>query len=266
MANIFAIISAVLLAASAYLAFKNKAALETEVDRRVEAEQNLGNNQMRLADLQGERDSTIATRQDVESQTEARREEETAAQTKNAEMKSDLDSKKSISKENSDQIDNIKEQLQEVGDLDEVAGKIRGLKEDINELEDQQAALQAQRANLLSERNSTQEVISGYNQVNRDYSNKNSFFDSASINAIYGPWGFVTISAGNAAGAVAGSTLEVVRGGETIAKLRVRTVEAGRASADVVPGSMAEDTTLMVGDQVRPAAAESTSPSASQGN
>ncbi len=266
MANIFAIISAVLLAASAYVAFKNKTAYQNEIDRRLSAERNLEQNQVRLADLQGQRDETIATREDVESQTEARREEEVTVQTTNNQLKTDLGTKKATSEENAERIAEIEEQTQELGEVQEVAGKIRQLKEEISEFEDQRATLQATRANLLSERNSTQAVISDYNKINRDYSNKNSFFDSASISAIYGPWGFVTISAGNAAGAVAGSTLDVVRDGETIAKLRVRTVEAGRASADVIPGSVAEDTTLMIGDTVRPAAGGSSSSDATEGN
>ncbi|MBB5351300.1 hypothetical protein HNR46_001536 [Haloferula luteola] len=256
MANILAIISAVLLAASAYIAFKNKSALETEVDRRSAAESTLSQNQATLTGLQGDRDDTIATREDVESQTLVKKDEETATQTTNAELKSGLEEKKSESEKNAARISDIKAQTDELGDIQEIAGKIRRLKEEIASAEDSRTSLKATQANLLSERNGTQEVIADYNKINRDYSNKNSFFESAQINSIFGPWGFVTISAGNSAGAVAGSTLSVVRDGETIAKLRVRTVEAGRASADVIPGSLAEDTTLMVGDLVKPVAAE----------
>lgn len=267
MAKIFAIISAVLLAASAYIAVKNKAALETEIDRRVTSESNLERSQLRLADLQGQRDDTIASRTDVESQTEARREEETAAGTANAELKKDLSTKKTESDSNAERIAAIEEQTKELGDIQDVATKIKSLKAEISELEDDRASKMAVQANVLGIRTSTQETITKYNEINRDYSNKNSFFDSARISAIYGPWGFVTLSAGNAAGAVAGSTLDVTRDGETIAKLRIRSVEAGRSSADVIPGSLAEDTTLMVGDVVKPASSsESEKADANQGN
>jgi hypothetical protein len=54
---------------------------------------------------------------------------------------------------------------------------------------------------------------------------------------------------------ISGSTLEVQRDGATIAKLRVRSVEAGRAAAEIIPDSVAQDVTLMVGDKVVPGAA-----------
>jgi hypothetical protein len=49
---------------------------------------------------------------------------------------------------------------------------------------------------------------------------------------------------------VSGSTLEVVRDGSPIAKLLVSAVERNTASASIVPDSVAQDTVLMVGDEV----------------
>jgi DNA polymerase III epsilon subunit-like protein len=48
--------------------------------------------------------------------------------------------------------------------------------------------------------------------------------------------------------------VDVVRDGEVVAKLRVSSVEAGRAAAEIVPDSLAQDTVLMVGDRVVPSA------------
>ena len=81
------------------------------------------------------------------------------------------------------------------------------------------------------------------------------------IRSIYPNWGFVTLASGNNAGVMANSTLNVVRDGETIAKLLVTAVEAGSSSASIVPDSLAPDVTLQVGDRVIPgqAAAKATS-------
>ena len=49
---------------------------------------------------------------------------------------------------------------------------------------------------------------------------------------------------------VANSTLDVVRGDNTVAKLLVTSVESGTAAASIIPDSMANDTALMVGDRV----------------
>jgi hypothetical protein len=71
-----------------------------------------------------------------------------------------------------------------------------------------------------------------------------------SIRSIYPTWGFVTLNAGNNAGVTATSTLDVVRDGATIAKLLVTSVESRSASASIIPDSIAQDVTLMVGDRV----------------
>ena len=62
----------------------------------------------------------------------------------------------------------------------------------------------------------------------------------------------MTLAAGNHAGVVTNSILNVVRNGETIASLLVTAVESSSASASIVPDSLASDVTLMVGDRVVP--------------
>ena len=71
-----------------------------------------------------------------------------------------------------------------------------------------------------------------------------------SIRSIYPTWGFVTLNAGNNAGVTSSSTLDVVRDGATIARLLVTAVESRSASASIIPDSIAQDITLMVGDRV----------------
>jgi hypothetical protein len=70
------------------------------------------------------------------------------------------------------------------------------------------------------------------------------------IRSIYPSWGFVTLAAGNNEGVTGNSTLNVVRGGETVAQLLVTAVERNSASASIVPDSLAPDVVLMAGDQV----------------
>ena len=53
-------------------------------------------------------------------------------------------------------------------------------------------------------------------------------------------WGFVVLSKGNGGGVFANANLEVKRGKDVVAKLRVRNVEQNSAVADLIPGSVAE--------------------------
>jgi len=51
-------------------------------------------------------------------------------------------------------------------------------------------------------------------------------------------------------GVIKGSKLLVQRGGETIAKLLVTSVEKNIAAADIIPDSLAPDTSVLPGDKV----------------
>jgi hypothetical protein len=70
------------------------------------------------------------------------------------------------------------------------------------------------------------------------------------ITSIYPNWGFVTLADGMTAGVAGGSPLDIVRDNEVIAKLLVTTVERNSASASIVPDSIADGVTLMIGDRV----------------
>ncbi|MEM9238085.1 MAG: hypothetical protein AAGB14_15035, partial [Verrucomicrobiota bacterium] len=170
-------------------------------------------------------------------------------------LKKEISDKKKQVEEQAAEIAVIQEKTADAGNLEELAGNITRLQEQIAAYEDEKSGLEIQRTNLLAERESTSTTIAGYKERSSKITSKVSY-GSARINSIFGPWGFVTLSAGSRGGIVSGSTLDVVRGGEAVAQLRVRSVESGRASADVIPDSLGEDVTLMVGDKVVPAAVE----------
>ena len=73
-----------------------------------------------------------------------------------------------------------------------------------------------------------------------------------SIRSVYRNWGFVVLTSGDKQGVISGSTLDVVRGGEVIAKLKVTAVESGSAAADIVLNSVTEGTEVRSGDKVVP--------------
>ena len=63
-------------------------------------------------------------------------------------------------------------------------------------------------------------------------------------------FGFVTINAGNTSGVATGATLDVKRGGDVIAQLKVTNVEQRYAVADIVEGTLAAGTQVQQGDTV----------------
>ena len=171
MANIFAIITAVLLAASAYLAFKNKGAYTKEIADRQTEEVRLDKSKAKLKGLQDDRDRTIADRKGVEAETVAEQEKETAQKDKNSKIQSDIQTKQQKVQENSTKIDEIEEQTKELGDIGEIAGNIKRMSNEIQELKDEKAVKEATLANLIGEKTGTEQTIAGYQKENTSIAN-----------------------------------------------------------------------------------------------
>jgi hypothetical protein len=252
MANVFAILSAIALAAAAFLAMKNKEAYADEIKARQGEQDRLATQTAKHESLVADYDETAATRKSTEEETVGLRAKETEQTKKNKDVESSVATKKAEADSNAAKITEVETQLKEVGNIEELVGKMKRTKQDLEEFTLAIASTEAKLADLTSEKNRTEGVIGTYTAKNSNYSNKRSFFGSTRISAIYPAYGFVTLPLGNNAGVVSGSPLDVVRDGSVIAKLRVRSVESGRAAAEIIPDSVAADTTLSVGDRVVP--------------
>ena len=252
MANVFAILSAIALAAAAFLAMKNKDAYEREIGLRQQEQARNAKLTAEHSALVDDFNTTESERKAAETETVGLRETETAETKKNNGLEGEKTAKASEAEANGKKIADIEEQLKEIGSIEELVEKLKATKTALEDLSLDIAAATAKQADLTSEQNRTQGVVTAYTAKNTNYSSKRSFFGGTRISAIYSAYGFVTLPVGGTAGVVSGSPLDVVRDGAVVAKLRVSSVEAGRAAAEIVPDSVAEGTTLMVGDRVVP--------------
>lgn len=260
MANVFAILSAIALAAACFLALKNKDAYAKEIEARQKSEQTNDRLTKELQAVTDKYDQTYAERTATEKENAGLRENETKEIAKNTALESDKTAKTTESESLGKKIADIEEQLKEFGSIDELVAKLQGLKTNLEGLTLDIASGEAKVADLTSEKTRTEGVIAKYGEKNENFAKKKSYFTSTRISAIYPAYGFVTLPVGNTAGVISGSTLEVQRDGATIAKLRVSSVEAGRAAAEIIPDSVGQDVTLMVGDKVVPGAATPAGP------
>ncbi|WP_193212529.1 hypothetical protein [Luteolibacter marinus] len=252
MANVFAILSAIALAAAAFLAVNNKEKYADEITAREKEQDRLAKTTARLGAAQQEFNDTEVERKATEEETVGLREKESAQQAKNKKVEDEIAAKRSESDANETKISEIEDKLKEVGNIEELVGIVKRTGEEIERLTTEIAANEATLNDLNAEIARTDGVKSSYSARNSNYSNKRSFFSSTRISSIYPAYGFVTLPIGNNSGVVSGSSLAVVRDGAPVAKLRVSSVEAGRAAAEIVPDSVAQDTVLMVGDRVVP--------------
>ena len=256
MANVFAILTAIALAAAAFLASKNKQLYADEIVARQNEEQRLADQTAKPGSLVTDFEETADARKSTEEETAGLKENETALSSKNKETETAVAAKKQEADANADKIKTVEEQLKEVGNIEELVGKMQRTKQVIEETTLAVSSAEAKLADLTSEKTRTEGVINSYTVKNRNFAEKQSFFTTTSIGSVYPAYGFVTLPIGNAAGVVSGSPLNVVRNGEVIAKLRVRSVESSGAAAEIVPDSVAPDTTLQSGDRVVPAPAD----------
>ena len=253
MANVFGILSAIVLAIAAFVAVKNKEAYQTEISERQTSERNLKTSQERLKTAQETLASTKTSRSETEAEVATLTTQKADQEKVNNDLKSSIETKRSETESNKSKLDDIRQKLASVGDIEELAGKIKQMGTEIEELRQSVTSNEAKLANLTSENQEVESRISGLNQESTFVSRSESFPTlKTRISAIYPTWGFVTLAAGNTSGVVTSSPLNVVRDGEVIAKLLVTAVEANTASASIVPDSVGQDVVLMVGDQVVP--------------
>jgi predicted RNase H-like nuclease (RuvC/YqgF family) len=251
MAKLLGIFTAIILAVATWVAVKNNERFKSEIANRATEEASLALSQDRLkAALEVLRALPIE-RAAVDAEFAAKTEEETGLKDANAALKSEIERKTDQIAANKRQLDEFREKTAKVGNIRDLEGKMKTMRTELQELiqsiDDNEVSL----ANLTAENTSTQADADRRKTELETFSRGESLPSlKTSLRNIYPTWGFVTLNAGNNAGVTTNSTLDVIRDGETIAKLLVTAVESQSASASIIPDSLAEDVTLMVGDRV----------------
>lgn len=251
MANILGIFTAIILVVAAFVAFKNNAQFKVEIENRATEEASLVQSQKRLTDALAVLKALPIERAEVDAEFAAKTEVETALKESNDALKSDIEDKTDQIETNRQELDAFREKVAKIGNIRELAPKMKAMRTELSELSQSITDNEAMLANLTAQDAATAEDAKKRKEELETFSRGESLPTlKTSIRSIYPTWGFVTLNAGNNAGVTSNSTLEVVRDGATIAKLLVTSVESRSASASIIPDSIAQDITLMVGDRV----------------
>lgn len=251
MANIFGILTAIVLFLAGIAAYKNKAAYERDISETATQKDNLSKSKIRLKTAK----DNLKTTQENLAETEAdiaKLTEESATQTKaNDDLKLQIDAKNTKIASNKQQLDEIREKTAKIGDVKDLAAKMREVRAEHEAVTQTITETEVKLANLTSENTQAESQISTTRgKLDLMSSGQSLPTLNTRIRSIYPTWGFVTLGAGNTGGVATNSTLNVIRDGKTIAQLLVTSVERGSASASIIPDSIPQDVTLMVGDRV----------------
>ncbi|HSP43498.1 MAG TPA: hypothetical protein VLO11_11550 [Luteolibacter sp.] len=257
MSNTLGILTAIVLALSAFFAYKNKAAYEDRIAQTQDEKTKLARSTDRFNTAV---DNVNATSKQIEEAVAdtARLEEETdTRKNTNEDLTLQVETKTGTVNTNKEKLGQVREMASRITDQQELANQLRQFRAEYEELGQSITAAEGRLANLTSSNNDAESRADSIRTRLETFTAGRSLptLDTR-IRSIYPTWGFVTLAAGNNSGVVANSTLNVMRGGEVIGKLLVTAVESGSASASIVPDSLTEDTVLMVGDRVVAASAE----------
>lgn len=256
MANIFGIFTAIILALSIFMAFKNKAVYEERITETAIQKNNLRKSEERLSIAQNSFDETVKAKAGVDAEIVTLTEESAKVRKETEDIKLANETKTSTVAANKEKLDGIRAKTAEIGDIQELASKMRDLRAEREEQAQTISEKETKLANLTSDNNKAETYSTALRlKLDTIASGQSLPTLNTRIRSIYPTWGFVTLGAGNNGGVVTNSTLDVMRDDKTIAKLLVTAVESTTASASIIPDSLAPDTTLMVGDKVVPAPA-----------
>lgn len=259
MANIFAILTALVLAVSGYLAYANMGD-ETStpprgykgwIKHRQDEEASLARNKGALADVQEKLNNTEAELADFQGKNKTLQVEVDEQLATNKELLAKSEAKKAEAESKAAEVTEKDDIIKSVGNADEIVAKLKRTQEQLAELDASIGEGTARRAALEAEKGSTQVVIDSVKaQINLRVSGKSDPALRTHVRSVYRGLGFVTIAGGDNKGIVKESTLDVIRDGEVVGKLQVTTVESTTSAADIVPDSLIAGGSIVAGDIV----------------
>ena len=255
MAKILLIISALVIAATAYLGFATKQKVDAIQEDLKKSKNTLTATQSDLsktkATLKTTEDNLITARGTIEDR------DKDIAQKKGEMDKigADLATATARVKELEDKLAAVLKPgttPEELGkQLEELVASKKQLETDLakatTEVAEQRAlyeAAQAEKKTTEAQLNDTKRTVAEYKQ---------GFVRpglSGSILAYNPGWNFVVLSLGDRHGLKANARLVVRRGGQMIGKIKVTTVEPSTSIADIVPGSVPKGMSVQPGDSV----------------
>lgn len=265
MKNLFYILSLVAIAAGAYFSNATKAALQEQVDFRVEmidrnrkvtkdadsTEEELKSEKNKLTDAEKARAEVEASISKLES-------DEQTLKRELGEIEAEIEEQQEKLQAAADALAEVEKALRELGfsgdvDFDNIQDKIR-------ELDDKRKTLIAEIEELdLAIEKNTETVAKNREEISR-LADRKAERDrriaanarESMVTAVDSNWGFVVIGAGSNSGFEPQGNLIVKRDGRAIAEIKPSSIEANQTIAEILFDTMAPGTVIQPGDRVMP--------------
>ena len=252
--KILSLLSVLCLAVAAYFANASKHDITNEMALEKRAKENLA--EAKAQKIKGD-EGLVAKNKQLVAVTEDINKVKTdvaAAETGVKEMEAGLELAKKNLEQITQQLAAMQAKIDEAGDIEKLLAQVSTLKKD-KEAAELEVTNQTQALSAIAGKIAAIEADTArYRDL--DARQRRGVMEptfEARVAQYFGDWGFVVLSKGNAGGVVANAELNVTRGKDVVAKLKVKNVENNTSVADVIPGSLAEGDSLRSGDMVVPA-------------
>lgn len=248
-------LSALALAVGLWFSYQTRLALDEENKLASRSKMNLSTTQAEYVKATDNKATKTTELADLEKQREATKAEVATVNTEIEQKIAETDITKKSLEEVTKQLTQLKDQVAKAGD-------IKKLMADVDDLTKQRQAAEASIANQQQQFALAEQKLSGVlAEVVRlqelDKRQRSGLVEpdfTARVSQAFLGYGFVILNKGNAGGLPVNAVLDVKRGRDVVARLKVRDVETSMAVADIVPGSLAAGDSVRNGDLVVPSA------------
>jgi hypothetical protein len=131
--------------------------------------------------------------------------------------------------------------------VEQINGMKKATAEYQAEVEMKRKEVEAEETKMVDARRALDEVV-------RKIEDRKKSFDRNSLNArivaVNADWGFVVVNAGKSVGITDATKLLVTRGGQTVGKLNIVSIQGERTVANIVPETLTAGMSVSPGDQV----------------
>jgi hypothetical protein len=264
--KILSFLTAVCLGAACYFAWSNQKDLASERDR----ERFAGENLKAAQDSKRKGDAALVAKKAAMDSIQKELGTTKAETLKLAQDATEKEEALKLLKGNLEQIEQQvaaqQKQIEEAGDVEKLIAQIEKYKKEQAEAE---AGVASETQRLASAKEQYESVVAQTTSLrDAEARGRKGVVDpsfTARVRQFFPQWHFAILSKGNSDGVFANADLDVKRGKEIIAKLRVMNVEQYGAVAEVVKGSLAKGEMIHSGDIVVASASQQTTKPAATG-
>ncbi len=256
--KILSALSAVCLGTACYFAWANQKLLVEERKRETFATANLAELKGHIAQADEAKKARETKLAEINQELETSKTTVTETATKVQLAETELAGIKTNLEQTTQVVNANQKLIDEAGDIKALLAQIETIKKERKEAE---AALTNQTQHLATAQERVNSLTNAAKEAEeRESRGRRGIVDdnfTAQVAHSYTDWGFVVLNKGNGGGVFANADLEVKRGKDVVAKLKVRDVEQNSSVADLVKGSLAEGEHIRPGDMVVAAAEQS---------